>query len=240
MIITFVILKIVLICLIGIILYIYEKIDGRQLYILFYNFVYYYRYHKIKSKLYLKIINSVFLMRFSRNRRKFYTRSVTLFLIVVQIVDINIYCSQEGYIFTYQDLVKNICLVIFTFSLLYYQWADKVILSIQHSGLMSSIGILFIVGISLNPNYYIITETMYILMLASCFYPKEIKKEEEQEEEEEEDEEYEDEDEFEEYKKKLKEIEGEVDILSSRLDKVSNEFNKMKDNLSISEENEKP
>src|SRR5574344_2831645 len=196
-----------------------------------------YRYHKIKSKLYLKIINSVFLMRFSRNRRKFYTRSVTLFLIVIQIVDINIYCSQEGYIFTYQDLVKNICLVIFTFSLLYYKWADKVILSIQHSGLMSSIGILFIVGISLNPNYYIITETMYILMLASCFYPNEIKKEEEQEEE---DEEYEDEDEFEEYQQKLKEIEGEADILSSRLDKVSNEFNKMKDNLSISEENEKP
>jgi predicted RNase H-like nuclease (RuvC/YqgF family) len=103
---------------------------------------------------------------------------------------------------------------------------------------MSSIGILFIVGISLNPNYYIIAGTMYSLMLASCFYPNEIKKEEEQEEEQ--DEEDEDEDEFEEYQKKLKEIEGEVDILSSRLDKVGNEFNKMIDNLSISEENEKP
>lgn len=234
---TFVILKIVLICLIGIILYIYEKIEGRQLDILFYNYIYYYRNHKFKNKLYFKIVNSIFIMRFSRNRRKFYTRTVTLFLIAVQIVDINIYCSQEGYIFTYQDLVKNICLAIFTFSLLYYQWADKVILSIQHSGLMSSIGILFIVGISLNPSYLIIAETMYILMLASCIYPNEIKEEEEEEEYEEDDE---DEDENEEYEEELNEIEGESDLLSRRVRQVSNEFNKMKDNLSISEENEKP
>lgn len=106
--------------------------------------------------------------------RKFFTLVLLLVLLSIQFIDINLPPDSSSSFFLHHDLTGAYPAALITMPFISYKSADKILLKIKNSFLFSPISILILTGISFLSNLFIFSESIFLIMLASLYYPTQV------------------------------------------------------------------